>query len=68
MAARWDVESMNLWEIDGLGITEERRGIGRFLVPDVGDSLKEEKRENVRLPVGPVHGGTAEDLCAFPKV
>ena len=35
VAALWDVEAVNLREVDRLGVAEERRGVSRLLVPDV---------------------------------
>jgi hypothetical protein len=68
MAAKWDFETVDFREIDGLSVSEERRRFSRFLVPDVGDSLKEQERKDVGLPVRPVYGAAAEDLGAFPQM
>src|SRR5207249_1213766 len=68
VAAFGNVESVYLREVDWLGVTEKDCCFSRLLVPDVGDALEEQQREDVRLPVGPVHGAAAEDLGAFPEV
>ena len=68
VAALRDVEAVHLGEVDRIGVTEERRGVSRLLVPDVGDALEEQQRQDVRLPVGAVHGTAAEDLGAFPEM
>ena len=68
MAALRDVEAVDLGEVDRIGVAEERRRFGRLLVPDVGDPLEEEQRQDVRLPVGAIDGAAAEDLGAVPEV
>lgn len=68
VAALRDDEAVNLWEVDRLGVPEERRGSCRLLVPDIRNALEEQQRQDVRLPVGTIHGAAAEDLGAFPQM
>jgi hypothetical protein len=68
MAALWDIEAVNLWEVDRLSVPEEGGSVRCLLVPNVRYALEEQERKDVRLPVGPVHGAAAEDLGAFPQM
>ena len=46
----------------------ESGSLGCFLVPHVADTLEEEQRQDVRLPIRTVHGAAAQDLRAAPEV
>ncbi len=59
---------MDLLKMAGVSVPIKLGGFGGFFVPAVADSLEEQQRENVALPVGAINGGAAEDVCCFPEV
>ncbi len=68
VAALRDDEAVDFGEVDRVDVAEELCGLRRLLVPDVADPLEEQQRQDVRLPVRPVHSATAQDLGAVPEV
>jgi hypothetical protein len=68
VAAFGNTEAVHLREVDRGDVAEQAGCFGGLLVPDVADPLEEQKRQDVRLPVRPIHGATAQDLGAVPEV
>jgi hypothetical protein len=67
VAAVGELEAVDLFEVAGVGVAVELGGFGSFFVPAVTDSLEEEEREDVALPIGAIDGGAAEDVGGFPE-
>ncbi len=62
------VEAVDFGEVDWVYITVELGGFSHLLVPDVADPLKEEQREDVRLPIRAIDGAAAQYLGAVPEM
>jgi hypothetical protein len=67
MTALRDMESMNLGEIDWIGIAEQSCCFSCLLVPHIADALKEQQRKDIGLPVGPIDRATSEDVGTLPE-
>jgi hypothetical protein len=68
MAFRRDLEPVVLWEPGVLLIASGFcKGCLILLIVHIGDSLEEEKREDIGLEVGRVDRST-QDVCGFPEV
>jgi hypothetical protein len=58
---------VHLGKVDRLRVPEDGGG-GPFLVPDVGNALEKQERQDVRLPIVPVDRAAAKDFRAFPEM
>jgi hypothetical protein len=54
----WNGKAVDFGERGSIDITESLGRFGRFFVPNVADSLEEEQRQDIALPVGAIDGGS----------
>jgi hypothetical protein len=61
------MESVDFGKECRVGLAIDLSGLSSLFIPDIGDPLKEEQRQDVALPVGAVDSGTTQDIGGFPK-
>ena len=61
------MESVDFGEECRVGLAIDLSGLSSLFIPDIGDPLAEEQRQDISLPVSTVDSGATQDIGGVPK-
>ena len=62
-----DIESVDFRKEYRVSLAIYLNGLSSLFIPDIGDTLAEEQRQDISLPVSTVDSGATQNIGGVPK-